>query len=251
MPPRDLVVLDDVSAVRRARCARTRDTRASASPPFVRKSSTQRHSSSRQLGVGARRSHLGAATPPPRTRRPARRSRRAARARRAAGRPAGATRSRPAPRRRAPPRPRCSSSAFVGTHVTRLTAPGRCPLRPARCSNRATPFGLPICSTRSTGEKSTPRSSDDVATTQRSRPVAQPILDPFAPIAVERAVMQRDDARPIGPRRENRLIPDLRLRPRVREDDGARRLRRSPRRPAAASACRGGRPRESARRPAG
>ena len=44
-----------------------------------------------------------------------------------------------------------NSSAFVGTQVTRLTSPGRWPLRPARWSSRATPFGLPICSTWSTG----------------------------------------------------------------------------------------------------
>jgi hypothetical protein len=56
----------------------------------------------------------------------------------------------------------------------RLTAPGRCPLRPARCNSRAIPFGLPICSTRSTGEKSTPRSSDDVATTHRRVPFRSP-----------------------------------------------------------------------------
>ena len=33
---------------------------------------------------------------------------------------------------------------------TRLTRPGPCPLRPARCRSLATPLGLPICSTRST-----------------------------------------------------------------------------------------------------
>ncbi len=44
-----------------------------------------------------------------------------------------------------------SSSAWVGTTVMRETAPGAWPLRPARCSRRATPFGLPICNTWSTG----------------------------------------------------------------------------------------------------
>ena len=67
-----------------------------------------------------------------------------------------------------------SSSVFVGTSVTRLTRPGAWPLRPARCSSRATPFGLPICSTRSTGRKSTPRSRLDVATTALSEPSFKP-----------------------------------------------------------------------------
>jgi hypothetical protein len=50
----------------------------------------------------------------------------------------------------------------------------RGPLRPARCSKRATPFGLPICSTRSTGRKSTPRSRLDVATTAFNEPSFNP-----------------------------------------------------------------------------
>ncbi len=67
-----------------------------------------------------------------------------------------------------------NSSACEGTHVTRLTWPGACPERPARCKSRATPFGLPICSTRSTGEKSTPRSRLEVATTALSLPSFRP-----------------------------------------------------------------------------
>ncbi len=67
-----------------------------------------------------------------------------------------------------------SSSVFVGTSVTRLARPGWWPLRPARCSSRATPLALPICSTRSTGRKSTPRSSDEVATTAFSVPALSP-----------------------------------------------------------------------------
>ena len=63
-----------------------------------------------------------------------------------------------------------NSSACAGTQLTRLVCPGACPERPARCSSRATPLGLPICSTRSTGEKSTPRSRLEVATTAFSRP---------------------------------------------------------------------------------
>ena len=67
-----------------------------------------------------------------------------------------------------------SSSVLVGTRVTRLGRPGAWPLRPARCSSRATPLALPICSTRSTGRKSTPRSRDEVATTAFSRPSLRP-----------------------------------------------------------------------------
>ena len=67
-----------------------------------------------------------------------------------------------------------SSIVWVGTSVRRLARPGAWPLRPARCRMRATPFGEPICSTRSTGRKSTPRSSDEVATTARSRPALRP-----------------------------------------------------------------------------
>ncbi len=62
------------------------------------------------------------------------------------------------------------SIVCVGTSVTRLARPGAWPLRPARWSMRATPLAEPICSTRSTGRKSTPRSSEEVATTARSEP---------------------------------------------------------------------------------
>ena len=52
--------------------------------------------------------------------------------------------------------------------------PGAWPLRPARCSRRATPLALPICSTRSTGKKSTPKSRLLVATTAFRRPSFRP-----------------------------------------------------------------------------
>jgi hypothetical protein len=67
-----------------------------------------------------------------------------------------------------------SSSVFVGTRVMRLGRPGAWPERPARCSSRATPLAEPICSTRSTGRKSTPRSSEEVATTALSAPAFSP-----------------------------------------------------------------------------
>ena len=67
-----------------------------------------------------------------------------------------------------------SSSVLVGTSVIRLARPGAWPLRPARWSRRATPFAEPIWSTRSTGRKSTPRSSDEVATTAFRRPSLRP-----------------------------------------------------------------------------
>ena len=67
-----------------------------------------------------------------------------------------------------------SSSALAGTQRISLTAPGWWPLRPARWISRAMPFGPPICSTCSTGEKSTPRSSELVATTARRVPSRRP-----------------------------------------------------------------------------
>ena len=67
-----------------------------------------------------------------------------------------------------------SSSEWLGTMVTRETRPGAWPLRPARCRSRATPLGEPICSTRSTGRKSTPRSRLEVQTTALSVPAFRP-----------------------------------------------------------------------------
>ena len=67
-----------------------------------------------------------------------------------------------------------SSMLCVGTRVTREGLPGAWPERPARCSSRATPLGEPICSTRSTGRKSTPRSRLDVQTTALSWPALRP-----------------------------------------------------------------------------
>ena len=129
-------------------------------PPFV----------VRQRRVGVRRAHLGQQFVGDERRRRAPPSRRAARARRADAPPAGATRSRRRPARRVPrrsPAARARSSARRSRGSPR-PAGGRCARRAA--ASRATPFGLPTCSTRSTGEKSTPRSRLEVATTQRSRP---------------------------------------------------------------------------------
>ncbi len=159
-----------------------------------------------------------------------------------------------APRCGAPPPPACapaassSSRLLVGTSVTRETRPGAWPLRPARCSRRAMPLALPICSTRSTGRKSTPRSRLAVQITAFSSPFFRPSLDPFAHLAVERAVVQRDHAGPVGPRLQDVLVPDLRLRAGVGEhqrgvvlldlvDHRLQHLR-----------CPGGRPTESATR---
>ncbi len=52
--------------------------------------------------------------------------------------------------------------------------PGAWALRPARCSSRARFLADPICTTRSTGWKSTPRSRELVHTTQRSSPAFTP-----------------------------------------------------------------------------
>ena len=70
--------------------------------------------------------------------------------------------------------PSTISMLCVGTRVMRDGRPGAWPERPARCSKRATPLGEPICSTRSTGKKSTPRSRLDVHTTARSSPLFKP-----------------------------------------------------------------------------
>ena len=67
-----------------------------------------------------------------------------------------------------------SSIVWVGTRVMRLGRPGWWPDRPARCNSRATPLAEPICSTRETGKKSTPRSSDEVATTASRLPAFSP-----------------------------------------------------------------------------
>ena len=58
--------------------------------------------------------------------------------------------------------------------LTRDGRPGLWPERPARCSSRATPLGDPICSTRSTGAKSTPRSRLLVHTTACKVPSCRP-----------------------------------------------------------------------------
>jgi hypothetical protein len=51
------------------------------------------------------------------------------------------------------------------------------------------------------------------------RAVLQRRLDPVAHALVERAVVQRDPARPVGPRLEQQLVPDLGLRAHVGEDE--------------------------------
>ena len=49
---------------------------------------------------------------------------------------------------------------------------------------------------------------------------AQARLHPVSCLPVQRSVVQRDDACPVGARAENGLIPDLRLRAGVGKDDG-------------------------------
>ena len=57
-------------------------------------------------------------------------------------------------------------------------------------------------------------------TDHRAQPlVAQPVLDPVAHVALERPVVQRDRAGPIGPRLQDRLVPDFGLRADVGEDE--------------------------------
>ena len=67
-----------------------------------------------------------------------------------------------------------SCNACVGTHRTWAVAPGRWADRPARCNILAIPLGDPTCTTRSTGARSTPRSSDDVHTTSLNSPDFRP-----------------------------------------------------------------------------
>ncbi len=58
--------------------------------------------------------------------------------------------------------------------------------------------------------------------------VAQAVLDPVAHVALERSVVQRDRPRPVGPRLEQRLVPDLGLRADVGEHErGLRALDRA------------------------
>ena len=54
-------------------------------------------------------------------------------------------------------------------------------------------------------------------------PFLQPELDPVAHLLVERAVVQRDDAGPVGARIEDELVPGLGLRAHVDEDERRRR----------------------------
>ncbi len=58
---------------------------------------------------------------------------------------------------------------------------------------------------------------------QRAR--LQPGLDPFAHALVQRAVVQRDAAGPVGPRVQQQLVPGLGLRAHVGEDQRGRRAR--------------------------
>ena len=80
------------------------------------------------------------------------------------------------------------------------------------------PLAEPICSTRSTGRKSTPRSRLDVHTTARSVP-------PFSPSSTHSRTSRASepwcsaiDAGPVGARVQQRLVPALGLRARVGED---------------------------------
>ncbi len=103
-----------------------------------------------------------------------------------------------------------SSKACVGTQVIRLTRPGEWPLRPARWNSRATPLGDPTWTTRSTGEKSTPRSSEDVQITARTVPARRAGFDNGSVGAAHRSVMQGDVRREIGAALEQRAVPESR-----------------------------------------
>ena len=118
-----------------------------------------------------------------------------------------------------------SSSVLVGTSVTRLARPGAWPLRPARCSRRATPFAEPICSTRSTGRKSTPRSSDEVATTAFSRPSLRPSSTQSRTSLSSEPWCSATTPAQSGRASRMQLVPGLGLRAHVDEDERRRRAR--------------------------
>ncbi len=65
-----------------------------------------------------------------------------------------------------------SSNRLAGTSIALLVSSIRWLARPTRCRRRETPFGAPTWITWSTPPQSMPRSSEDVATTARSRPSA-------------------------------------------------------------------------------
>ena len=100
-------------------------------------------------------------------------------------------------------------------------SPRRVSERPARCISRATPLGEPICNTRSTGRKSTPRSRLEVQTTALSAPCLRP-SSTQSHLARQRAVVQGDQPGPVRPRIQQRLIPDFRLRAGIGEHQGGR-----------------------------
>ena len=112
-----------------------------------------------------------------------------------------------------------SSSACVGTTVTREICAGPVPaaagaLQQARDALRAADLQH-LVDRREVDAEVEARRADDRA----QPPVAQAVLDPVAHVALERAVVQRDRAGPVGPRLEQRLVPDLRLRAHVGEDE--------------------------------
>ncbi len=103
-----------------------------------------------------------------------------------------------------------SSSALVGTQVSRLTAPGRWPLRPARWMSRPTALGA--------ADLQHPVHRGEVHAEVERRgahhaaqlALAEPVLHPLAGGPIHRAVVQRDDAGPVRTRGQQGLEPDLR-----------------------------------------
>ena len=85
-----------------------------------------------------------------------------------------------------------TSNRFAGTRMPRDGSSSRWLARPMRWIRRVAPLGAPTLMTRSMSPQSTPRSSEEVHTTARRRPLRHRGLDLAALRHVERAVMQRD-----------------------------------------------------------
>ena len=103
-----------------------------------------------------------------------------------------------------------SSSALVGTQVSRLTAPGWWPLRPGPLDQaahrlRAADLEHPVHRGEVHAEVEG-RGADHAA----EPALAEAVLHPLAGGSIHRAVVQRHNAGPVGPRGEQGLEPELR-----------------------------------------
>ena len=219
----------------------------SALPPRVMKSSTQRHSSAPQVAEGVRRcappsSSSSGRKPPPSA------TVTACCASRSSGRSTGpASLDRAGLQRRSRAAATSTSSRALVGHAGEAADRARLVAAPAGALDQAAhALGAAdlehAVHRREVHAEVEGRGADDAA----QLPVAQSVLDPFAGLAVERAVVQRHDPGPVGTRREQRLIPDLGRGAGVGEDERALALLDGARRPRAAAEGRSARTRGSA-----